>query len=152
VKKLLLASIFVVLASCGGTEVIYVTATTETETTTTLPGVSTTVRVTPPLSSRPPSNAPGKQPGLYDPEQYDTFLWSNVNEFWWLFTREQLLQMGLLVCEEFDRGATLDQVTASLVRIMTNTNTEYLAEGLAGVTAGALMFLCSEHSWWLETI
>jgi hypothetical protein len=69
-----------------------------------------------------------------------------------LFTEEQLLQMGLLVCEEFDRGSTLDQVTMALVEVLNDSNTAYLAEGMAAVTAGALTYLCPEHSWWLSTI
>jgi hypothetical protein len=153
-KKLLLASSLLILASCGGTEIVYVTPTTKPEesTTTTTTQVATTLATTPPLATRPPSNVPSGSSGSYDPDGYDNFLWSSVNDFWWLFTEEELLQMGLLVCEEFDRGSTLDQVTTALVQVMSDTNTAYLAEGLAGVTAGALTFLCPEHGWWLNTI
>jgi hypothetical protein len=152
-KKLLLASsvALFVLASCGG-ETVYVVAetqapaTTEKVTTTTKP-----LQTTPPLATRPPSNVPTYNGG-YSPESYDNFLWESVNDFWWLFTTDQLLQMGLLVCEEFDRGSTLEDVNYSLLNIMSDTNTLYLMEGLAAVVAGAVVFLCPEHEWWLSTI
>jgi len=140
------------LSSCGGTEVVYVTETLAPETS--AAKTTTTVKVlqtTPPLATRPPSNVPSYNGG-YSPELYDSFLWEAVNDFWWLFTTDQLLQMGLLVCEEFDRGSTLDDVTYSLLDIMSDTDTLFLMEGLAGVVAGAVTFLCPEHGWWLDTI
>lgn len=143
------------LSACGRETVYIVTdATTPTAESDTTDAPETTVKrttTTQPAVTRPPASVPSSS-GIYDPEGYDTFLWESVNDFWWLFTTEELLTMGLLVCEEFDRGQTLDQVTASLIDVMMNTNTEYLMEGLAAVTAGAVTFLCSEHSWWMDTI
>jgi hypothetical protein len=155
-KKLLIISSLALATACGGTEVIYVTETTEASTTSTKPKTTTTLATTPPLATRPPAFVPedGYQevPNYYDPDGYDTFIWTSVRDFWWLFTTDELLQMGLLVCEEFDRGSTLDEVSFALAGVMMDTNTAYLAEGLAAVTAGALTFLCPEHGWWLETI
>ena len=152
-KKLLITSTIALfaLASCGGETVYVVTetsapATTEKATTTTKPP-----QTTPPLATRPPSNVPDYS-GEYSPDLYDSFLWESVNDFWWLFTEDQLLQMGLLVCEEFDRGSTLEDVNYSLLNVMNNTDTLYLMEGLAAVVAGAVIFLCPEHSWWLDTL
>ena len=136
------------LTACGG-DTVYVTVTEPP--TTTIKKITTTLATTPPLATRPPSNTPSGV-GTYDPDLYDNFLWSSVNDFWWLFTTDQLLQMGLLVCEEFDRGSTIDEVTYALIEVMSDTNTIYLSEGMAGVVAGALTFLCPEHGWWLETI
>jgi len=139
------------ISACGG-ETVYVVAETQAPaatqkaTTTTKP-----LQTTPPLATRPPSNTPNYSGG-YNPELYDNFLWESVNDFWWLFTKDQLLQMGLLVCEEFDRGSTLDDVTYSLLDIMSDTNTMFLMEGLSAVVAGAVVFLCPEHQWWLDTI
>lgn len=140
------------LSACGGTETVYiVTEATEApakkETTTTVARTTTTR----PPETRPPANVPSYS-GDYDPEMYDDFLWTSVNDFWWLFTQDQLLTMGLLVCEAFDSGATLDDVTNELLSAMANTSTIYLMEGLAAVTAGAVTFLCPEHAWWLDTI
>lgn len=154
-KKSIICGIFagtLFFSSCGGTEVVYVTETlapetSETKTSTTLKPLQTT----PPLATRPPSDTPTYNGG-YNPEFYDDFLWESVNDFWWLFTKDQLLQMGLLVCEEFDRGSSLDDVTYSLLDIMSDTNTMFLMEGLSAVVAGAVVFLCPEHEWWLDTI
>ena len=150
-KKLLLIASLGFLASCGGETVYIVTESTkpvQEEATETTVQRTTTTR---PAETRPPASAPATS-SYYSPELYDDFLWESVNEFWWLFTEDQLLQMGLLVCQEFDRGQTLDQVTESLIGVMSNTSTLYLSEGMAAVTAGALTFLCPEHGWWLETI
>ena len=150
-KKILFTASIGLLASCGGETVYVVTETTkpaqEEVTETTVQRTTTTK----PAETRPPASAPAPS-GSYSPALYDDFLWESVNEFWWLFTEDQLLQMGLLVCQEFDRGQTLDQVTESLIGVMSNTSTLYLSEGMAAVTAGALTFLCPEHGWWLDTI
>lgn len=150
-KKLLFVPVMLILGACG-TEVVYVTTTDAPEKETTTTAVAETTTTTESMSFRPPSSNYQEVPNYYDPENYDAFLWESVNEFWWLFTTDQLLAMGLLVCEEFDRGQTLDQVTESLIGAMSNTSTLYLSEGLAAVTAGALTFLCPEHGWWLDTI
>jgi hypothetical protein len=139
------------LTACGKETVYIVTDATEAPAD---EAPDTTVKrttTTQPAETRPPASVPSSS-SVYDPEEYDTFIWSSVKDFWWLFTKEDLLTMGLLVCEEFDRGSTLDEVTQQLINAMTNTNTAYLMEGLAAVTAGALTYLCPEHSWWLETI
>lgn len=147
-KKLLFIPAIILVSACG-TKVVYVIPTdAPQEKTTTTERATTTTQ---PDETRPPSQSLGTST-IYDPDLYDNFLWTSVNEFWWLFSQEQLLQMGLLVCEAFDSGATLDEVTIELTNAMNNTNTIYLAEGLAAVTAGALTFLCPEHNWWLETI
>jgi hypothetical protein len=140
------------LVACGG-DTVYVIqepSTTAPKTTTTASKTTTTVS-----EARPPANIPsggGGYRGGYDPDMYDTAIWSEANDFWWLFTTEQLLQMGLIICEEFDRGQTLDQVTMSLVEILIDTGTADLMKGTATMTAAALMFLCPEHEWWLQTI
>ena len=154
-KKLLVAASLATLVACGGTETVYiVTEPTDVVSDSTPETTEAVAKTTsaPSQASRPPASTGQASSSIYDPEGYDTFLWESVNDFWWLFTTEELLTMGLLVCEEFDRGQTLDQVTASLIDVMMNTNTEYLMEGLAAVTAGAVTFLCSEHSWWMDTI
>lgn len=141
------------LTACGGTEVIYVTPATEapTETDSATDTTARKTTSTQPAATRPPASIP-TTPATYDPEAYDTFLWESVNEFWWLFTGEQLLAMGLLVCEAFDDGYTLDEVTEELVSVLTNINSPQFMEGLAAVTAGALTYLCPEHSYWLSSI
>lgn len=139
------------LTACGKETVYIVTEATEAPAE---EAPDTTVKrttTTKPAETRPPASVPDPV-SVYNPEGYDTFLWESVNDFWWLFTTEELLTMGLLVCEEFDRGSTLDEVSEQLVNVMANTNTAYLAEGMAAVTAGAVSFLCPEHYWWMSTI
>lgn len=149
-KRLALVGFAALAVSACSTEVRYVTPETTDAPTTTVRATTTTQ----PSSSRPPASVPqsSSRLGGYNPELYDDFLWDSVNDFWWLFSQEQLLTMGLIVCEEFDRGQTLDEVTMSLLETMSNTNTLDLMEGMAAVVAGAVTFLCDEHAWWLATI
>jgi len=136
------------ISACGG-DTVYVIQ----EPTTTVPKSTTTVTEAP-AETRPPVSLPsgGGHNSSYDPDAYDDAIWSEANDFWWLFSTEQLLQMGLIICEEFDRGQTLDQVTASMVEILINTGTADLMEGTAVMMASALFHLCPEHSWWVSTI
>lgn len=139
------------LTACGKETVYIVTEATEAPAEEAPDTTAKRTTTTKPAETRPPASVPDPV-SVYDPEGYDTFLWESVNDFWWLFTTEELLTMGLLVCEEFDRGSTLDEVSEQLVNVMANTNTAYLAEGMAAVTAGAVTFLCPEHYWWMNTI
>lgn len=146
-KKLLTATAIgaLLLTACGG-DTVYVTVE---------PTTTTVARTT---TTQPPDTRPSASfdtpsyDNSYDPEAYDTAIWSEANDFWWLFTTEQLLNMGLVICEEFDRGQTLDQVTESLVDVLIDTGTADLMEGTATMVVSALTFLCPEHSWWLGTL
>lgn len=142
----------ITLTACGKETVYIVTDATEAPAENTPDTTEKATTTTVAKSNRPPASNYQPPANDYDPEAYDTFLWENVNEFWWLFTKEELLTMGLLVCEEFDRGQTLDQVTESVLNALSNTNTLYLMDGLAAVTGAAVTFLCPEHAWWMDTL
>ena len=148
-KKLAIATLTgaLFLTACGS-ETVYVTV--EPSTTTT-PKTTTTVSTRPPASFNPPAGYQ-EVPNDYDPEAYDTAIWADANEFWWEFTKEQLLNMGLVICQEFDAGSTLDQVTAELVDILTRNNLLAYSGAVGTMVGAALVYLCPEHSWWLETI
>lgn len=130
------------LTACGS-KTVYVTATEAPETT----AKKTTTTTSAPAETRPPSDvATGAySPSGYDPEAYDTAIWSQANEFWWMFSTEELLQMGLIVCETFDTGASAEDVSAMLVDIMIDTGTTSQATGLATMVAAAVLYLCPEH-------
>ena len=139
----------ITLTACAG-DTVYVVQ----EPTTTTPKTTTTIQETP-TETRPPANIPSGNSGYrggYDPDMYDNALYSEANDFWWLFTTDQLLQMGLIICEEFDRGQTLNQVNQELIKILIDTGTIDLTKGTATMVAAALMFLCPEHEWWLNTL
>lgn len=143
------------LVSCGGTEVVYVSETVpaaDLQTTT----VARTTTTKAPAETRPPASfdtpATNNYASGYDPEAYDTAIWSEANDFWWAFSTEELLNMGLTICQEFDRGQTIEQVAASLVLILMRNNLQYMSSAVATMTAAALIYLCPEHEWWLSTL
>lgn len=147
-KKLLFIVSFGLLAACG-TEVVYVTPTTveqaEEETSTQAP------TTTKPKVTRPTVTFSSGSTGSYDPEGYDTAIWSVAPDFWNAFSTEKLLEMGLVVCQEFDNGKTLDEVNDTILSALIETNTLSAMDGFAAMTTAALMFLCPEHEWWLDT-
>lgn len=148
-KKLLLIVSLGALAACG-TDVVYMTPTTteapEQETTTEVP---TTTR---PKQTRPTVTYSNSPDGDYDPEGYDTAIWSVAPDFWNAFSTEKLLEMGLVVCQEFDNGKTLNEVNDIILSALIDTNTLSAMDGFAAMMTAALMFLCPEHEWWLDTI
>lgn len=148
-KKLLLIVSLGALAACG-TDVVYMTPTTteatEQETTTKAP------TTTKPKETRPTVTFSSGPTGDYDPEGYDTAIWSVAPDFWNAFSTEKLLEMGLVVCQEFDSGKTLDDVTDIIMSALIESNALNTMEGFAAMTTAALMFLCPEHEWWLDTI
>lgn len=157
-KKVSIALIIPVLAftvsSCGDT--VYVvndTVPEEESSDTSKPEKAETTTTVKTKTSRPPASTKAPSPSLsYDPDGYDSFIWEEANEFWWLYTTDDLLTMGLLVCDELDRGSSLDSVTEQIVNAMINTNTSYLMEGMAAMTVAAINFLCPEHSSKLSTL
>lgn len=133
------------VGACGG-ETVYVTV--EPTTTTTDAPVRTTT--TQPASTRPPAIV--DVPAVYDPSGYDTSIWAGARDFWWQFSTEELLNMGLIICQQFDQGRTIEQVAMDLVEILISNGLENMSDGVAAMTASALMYLCPEHEWWLDTI
>jgi hypothetical protein len=140
-----------ILAGCGDT--VYVVDDTSNTDESIVAEVEETTTTTKAPTPRPPSSTfPESTSSVYDPDSYDTAIWSQARDFWWMFTTEELLNMGLLICEELDAGSSLESVSQQLVDIMINTNTAYLAQGLAAMTAAALMYLCPEHQWQIDAI
>lgn len=147
-KKLAIATFTgaLLLTACGG-ETVYVMVDPTTPETT-VKSTTTTVGTSAPRPSA--STIPSSS--MYDPESYDTAIWRDANEFWWSFTTEELLNMGLTICQEFDRGQSLDQVTQALVQILIVNDLTQYSNDVATMMGASLIYLCPEHSWWLDTI
>ena len=133
------------VGACGG-ETVYITVDPTTATT------DAPVRKTTTTTAKPRPPASVDVPAVYDPQGYDTAIWADANEFWWEFTTEQLLNMGLVICQEFDSGNTLDGVTAELIDILMRNNLLGYSASVGVMVGAALVYLCPEHSWWLDTI
>lgn len=149
-KKLAIATLAIatlsgalLLTACGS-KTVYVTV--EPSTTTT-PKTTTTTEA---RVSRPPVSVLSRP--SYDPDGYDEMLWSEANEFWWQFTQEELLNMGLVICQQFDMGRTLDQVTSQLIDILIANGIPEYSLAIGTMMGSALIYLCPEHEWWLDTI
>lgn len=152
-KKFLLSAsmALAILTACGDT--VYVVSDTSNTDESIAAEIDETTTTTKAPTPRPSSSTfPDSTSSIYDPASYDSAIWTQARDFWWMFTTEELLNMGLLICEELDAGSSLESVSQQLVDIMINTNTAYLAQGLAAMTAAALMYLCPEHQWQIDAI
>lgn len=155
--KMVVATIVALSIAAGCGDTVYVVSDTTdipeenaSSAATEAPKKTTTTK---PSSPRPSASvSPAPSTSSYDPEGYDSAIWAEANDFWWLFSTEDLLTMGLLVCEELDRGTSIESITQQIVNAMVNTNTAYLSTGMATMAAAAIMYLCPEHNWVLSTL
>lgn len=137
------------VTACGG-DTVYVTATSpDTE----APAVETTVKVvTAPSPTRPPSSYTGAPTSGYDESAFFAGVIANAPTIYAVMPNADILDMGLLICEQFDLGLTLDEVTEMVVTSMANSGTMSFASEIAAVQASAMLFLCPEYAFWLDTI
>ena len=141
------------LAACGGKTVYVVDSLPE------VPGVeetdapeTTKAPKATPAPTRPPSSQPPVTTGSYDEDAFFYAVESNAPSIYAFMANSDILDMGLIICETLDTGASIQEVSAMLVRVMANTGTTSYASDVAGVTAAALLYLCPEHKWWLDTL
>lgn len=139
-----LAVASLVAVSCGG-DTVYITA----EPTTTAVAKTTTTVGALATGTRP---QPSYQTGTYDPAAYDAAIWSDANDFWWLYTTDELLNFGLIICSSLDSGMSIQDVGNMILDSLAQTGTLGYAEAMAVVTAAALAFLCPEHYDVLATL
>ena len=142
------------LTACGGKTVYVVDSLPE------VPGVeetdapeTTKAPKTTPAPTRPPASYDTSgSSGQYDEDAFFYAVETTAPTVYALLPNSDILNMGLVVCETLDGGATIEEVSMMLVTAMNNTGTMGFAEEIAGVTAAALLNLCPEHSWWLSTL
>lgn len=142
------------LTACGGKTVYVVDSLPE------VPGVeetdapaTTKAPKSTPAPTRPPASYDtNSSSGAYDEDAFFFEVRMNAPVMWSLLPRSEILNMGLVICETFDSGATITEVSEMLVSSMITTGTASYAEDVAVVTGASLLYLCSEHSWWLSTL
>lgn len=145
-KKLATITGAVLLTACGG-KTVYVT---QTEAPTTVAPTTTSA----PAPTRPPSSYDNTQTqtGQYDQAGFMSAVQAGAPTVYILMPDADILNMGLLICETFDSGATLDEVTQMMVSAMMDSGSMGFMEEIAAVQASAMLYLCPEHAWWLDTI
>lgn len=100
-----------------------------------------------PKTDHPLANTNALPSTAYDLRAYDAAIQSLATSFWWLFSTEELLNMGSLVCEELDSGESLESARNKLIDAKINSSVTYVAEGVAVMAVSAIIFLCPEHQW-----
>lgn len=143
-KKLVLAGLVTLAVGCGG-KTVYVTQDSAVEDTEVATEAPTTTAALPTETRPPASYDTNNGARNYDPDGFDYAIWDQAYDFWSLYATEDLLQMGLLVCDLFDSGATMDDVSNVIIESMSSTGTLYLMEGMAVVAGSAVVYLCPEH-------
>lgn len=148
-KKMLIIAGLAVLASCGGRTVYVVDSLPE------VPEESvpeTKAPKTTPAPTRPPASYSSDTSGGYDEDAFFDEVRREAPVMYSLLPDSDILNMGLVICETFDSGATITEVSEMLVSSMMSTGTASYASDVATVTGASLLYLCPEHSWWLNTL
>lgn len=141
------------LSACGE-RIVYVESTVPP----TEPPVETTIAPTTTVApttttepeTRPTIVEPAANPQqFYDPEGYLDWLYVEAPDLYWGLNDEDLINIGLIVCQMWDEGYTLMESSETLIDAMINTGTTQYA-GESGVAmAAAAYFLCPEYTDWL---
>lgn len=141
------------LTACGK-EIVYVeaepTPTTQTPTTTATP--TTTTQPAPP-ETRPTLPPEPQEPAMngYQPDTFLDYTKNNTPYWYYSYTDENLLNLGLSLCEWLDAGTSIDRV---LIETM------YMAEDIdpalnndVGIfIRGIVRYICPEHYGQIEAL
>jgi hypothetical protein len=115
-KKIILATaIFLPLISCGGKEIVYV------DSADTIPAeepaeepVETTAAptTTQPPATRPTLPPPDEEPAMngYQPDVYLDIVRKDIPYWYYNYTDENLLSLGIAICDEIDAGTPIDRL------------------------------------------
>lgn len=141
-KLIFLSTLF--LAACGGEKVVYV------ESITTEPPVVETTSA-PTTTQAPPATRPTLPPDEGEPPmngyQEDVYLdyIKDVAPFWYYnYTDQNLINLGVAICEELDAGAQIDRLLIE-VMIMAADVDEQLNDTVGLWMRGVVRYVCPEH-------
>lgn len=147
----------IILASCGSsesadavsadsaetTEVVQETTTTSTTTTTEAPTPSTRPTL-PPEPEEPAMNG-------YQPDVYIDILRDNVPYWYYNYSDENLVNIGIAVCEELDAGVSVDRQLITLYN--TAVDVDYgLGDDVGFVMRYIVRYICPEHYGQIEAL
>ena len=155
-KKLIIVATALLASACGGgmvsnhvsdaDEVVEFSTTTTEATTTTTEATTTTVAVRPTVPSyqEPPMNG-------YQPDVFIEFMVDWAIDWYFSYADDDLIEIGLLVCQSLDAGERIEAVLWNILEVATELN-----EGMADTTGyfmrGTVRYLCPEHYRLIEQI
>lgn len=148
-KRLFALVGLVVLTACGS-KTVYITDTTPA----TEAPVETTTTVAPaPAPTRPQASYnPEPSSGGYDEAGFFGAVIVNAPTVYSILPDSDILNIGLIICEQFDAGMTLTQVTDLVLNAMAGSGTLGYMDEIAAIEGAAIVFLCPEYAFWLDTI
>ena len=97
------------------------------------------------LVTTPPAESPSVEVSKYD-QYLDRLYDSSAQAREW--DEAKLLELGSLVCDSFDNGATLNSVIEVFA---SQADGSYDTEFYASVMVGAVTFLCPEHEAYVNS-
>jgi hypothetical protein len=97
------------------------------------------------LVTSPPTEAPEVESNKYDDYLYFLYNKSAQSREW---SEARLLELGSVVCDSFESGATLDSVIQVFAD---NADGSYDTEFYATVMAGAVSYLCPEFEAYVNS-
>lgn len=122
------------------------TTTTVAPTTTTTVAPTTTTEAPKPAATTPRYSAPTRM----DEELYLDWVALMGPDLYWELSDQDLLDTAYMVCAFHDAGGDLQGISEILVEVINSYRLQWASDQWAAMTAGAVVYLCPEHSWMYE--
>lgn len=135
-RAMVIGTLALVLAGCGGTETVYVTATDSPTTTARATTTTTTTTTDAPVGNYLPPVNPTDEFLLQVASSYDGPIY---------VTDSEMISAGYAVCASLDSGVSAEEVATAVAGASgSDPNT---MEFLVAVTASAVLTFCPSHAW-----
>lgn len=146
----------IALSACGGSDspslLESTPATTAAPETTTTVEVTTTTAAPAPPETRPTVPVVTEPPLRgYQPDVFLDMLRSDVSYFYYSYADDNLVDMGLLLCQELDNGASIDRLLIDFT-IMASDQDYELGNHTGLYMRYVVRYLCPEHYGQIEAL
>lgn len=116
-----------------------------TTTTTTVPPTTTTETPKPTTTV-----ARYSAPSWNAEDDYMDWIYQMAPDLWWELSERDILDTAYMICAFHDAGGDLQGISEILAQVINDYRLQWAADQWAALTAGAVVYLCPEHSWMYE--
>jgi len=154
-KKIILLPILF-LAACGGERIVYVEATTtqppvaEEPVETTAAPTTTTEAPTPETR---PTLAPYEEPPMngYQPDVYLDMVRSDTPLWYYSYTDDVLINLGVGICDSLDQGIAIDRLLVEVMLMVADVDPA-LNDSIGLYMRYVVRYVCPEHFGQIEAL
>ena len=152
-KKIILATaISLSFISCGGKEIVYVDSadTVPVEESAQTTAAPTTTQ---PPATRPTLPPPDEEPAMngYQPDVYLDIVRKHIPYWYYNYSDENLLNLGIVICDEIDAGTPIDRLLIEVMTMALDIDPE-LNENVGLFMRYVVRYICPENFWQIEAL